>query len=81
MTNLLQEANGLLDQAVQLRRRIHRHPELGLQLPRTRETVLESLDGLGYRIRTGDRCSSVIAVLDGPRPGPTVLREISSWHM
>jgi hippurate hydrolase len=73
MTNLLDEANGLLDHAVELRRRIHRQPELGLRLPRTQEAVLESLDGLGYRIRTGERCSSVIAVLDGRSPGPTVL--------
>jgi amidohydrolase len=73
MTNLLEEANGLLDRAVELRRRIHRHPELGLELPRTQEAVLESLDGLGYRIRTGGRCSSVVAVLDGPNPGPTIL--------
>jgi hippurate hydrolase len=73
MTNLLDEANGLLDHAVELRRRIHRHPELGLQVPRTQEVVLESLDGLGYRIRTGERCTSVVAVLDGSQPGPTVL--------
>jgi hippurate hydrolase len=46
-TALLDEARGLLDETVDLRRRIHRHPEIGLTLPRTQQTVLEALDGLG----------------------------------
>ena len=44
---VLSEARAVLDQAIQLRRRIHRHPELGLTLPRTQAAVLEALDGLG----------------------------------
>jgi hippurate hydrolase len=70
---LRDEANDLLDGAIRLRRRIHRHPELGLDLPRTQAAVAESLEGLGYDIRTGTRCSSVVATLDGAHPGPTVL--------
>jgi hippurate hydrolase len=70
---LLDEAHGLLDHAIALRRRLHRHPELGLHLPRTQTAVLEALDGLGYQVRTGTRCSSVVATLDGPDDGPTVL--------
>src|SRR5437870_6962832 len=70
---LLDEATSLLDDAIALRRRIHRHPELGLELPRTQGTVLEALDGLGYDIRAGERCTSVAATLVGPHPGPTVL--------
>ncbi len=71
--SLLEEAHGLLAHAVDLRRRIHRHPELGLNLPVTQAAVLEALDGLGYRTRTGDGCTSVVATLDGAHPGPTVL--------
>ena len=70
---LLEETKELLDQAVALRRRIHRHPEIGLDLPRTRDAVLDGLDGLPLTVRTGSRCSSVVAVLEGARPGPTVL--------
>jgi hippurate hydrolase len=40
---ILSEARALLDDAIQLRRRIHRHPEIGLTLPRTQATVLEAL--------------------------------------
>jgi amidohydrolase len=72
-SNLLDGAKALLPDAIALRRRIHRHPEVGLHLPRTQEAVLESLDGLGYEIRTGERCSSVVATLDGALDGPTVL--------
>src|SRR5207247_773466 len=59
--------------AVRLRRRIHRHPELGLLLPRTQEAVLGALEGLGYAIATGQACSSVVATLEGVHRGPTVL--------
>jgi hippurate hydrolase len=70
---ILDEARGLLDDTVTLRRRIHRHPELGLTLPRTQAAVLEALDGLGLEITTGQRTSSVVARLRGARPGLTIL--------
>src|SRR5207249_10654698 len=56
-----------------LRLRSHRHPEVGLTLPRTQATVLEALEGLGLDIRTGQRTTSVVARLAGARPGPTIL--------
>lgn len=58
---------------VELRREIHADPELGLELPRTQQRVLESLTGLGLDISTGTTCTSVVADLDSGRPGPTVL--------
>jgi hippurate hydrolase len=73
LTTLLDEARKLAQDAVQLRRRIHRRPEIGLTLPRTQETVLQAIDGLGLRIQTGQRTTSVVATLQGTRPGPTVL--------
>ena len=57
MTDLLDavlpEATALLDPAVELRRRIHEQPELGLDLPVTQAVVLEALDGLPLTITTG----------------------------
>jgi metal-dependent amidase/aminoacylase/carboxypeptidase family protein len=64
---------GIVPGAVVLRRELHRFPELGLQLPRTQERVLDALGGLDLTVRTGDALSSVTAVLEGDRPGPTVL--------
>ena len=72
-TEILAEAKEMLDDTIRLRRRIHRHPELGLTLPRTQATVLEALDGLGLDVRTGQRTTSVVARLTGARPGPTIL--------
>jgi len=72
-TTLLDDARHLLDDAVRLRRQIHRRPEIGLTLPRTQAAVLEALAGLGLEVRTGERTTSVVATLEGARPGPTIL--------
>jgi hippurate hydrolase len=63
---------GVLPEVVDLRRRIHRHPELGLDLPRTQAAVLDSLDDLGLEVRTGTASTSVVADLVAG-DGPTVL--------
>src|SRR5919199_3841116 len=70
---LLDEARGVLDDAIQLRRSIHREPEVGLSLPLTQAKVLAALDGLPLEVRTGQRTTSVVADLRGARPGPVVL--------
>jgi amidohydrolase len=73
MTGLLDQAQDLQRRTVELRRDLHRHPELGLQLPRTRDAVLAALSDLPVRVHVGRSVTSVVAVLEGARPGPTVL--------
>ena len=73
MSDLSALAGNRLDDAIRLRRELHAHPELGLDLPRTQERVLDALDGLPLHIRRGTATTSVVGVLDGDRPGPTVL--------
>ena len=70
---------------VELRHRLHRRPEIGLDLPETQRAVLDALAGLPLEISTGSSCSSVTAVLRGTgtartagpggdsRPRPAVL--------
>jgi hippurate hydrolase len=71
---LLDQARGLLPDVVGLRRTVHRHPELGLELPQTQRTVLDALDGLPVEVRTGGAVTSVVADLEGGGGvGPTVL--------
>ena len=53
---------------IALRRRLHRVPELGLDLPETQATVLEALAGLDLEVHTGSSLSSVVAVLRGTAP-------------
>ena len=73
LDGLLDDARALLPATVELRRRLHRHPEVGLQLPRTQQVVMEALAGLGLEPRVGKSVSSVVALLDGSRPGRSVL--------
>jgi hippurate hydrolase len=72
-TEILADAQSLLADAVQLRRKIHRHPELGLHLPKTQAAVLEAIAGLPLEVKTGRSTTSVVATLRGQTPGPTIL--------
>ncbi|GAA4734258.1 M20 family metallopeptidase [Actinomycetospora chibensis] len=70
---LLAEARALQPRTLALRRALHRHPETGLTLPVTQAAVLSALEDLPLEVDTGRECSSVVAVLRGARPGPSVL--------
>ncbi|MEY2399455.1 MAG: hypothetical protein QOJ00_2629 [Actinomycetota bacterium] len=73
MTTLLEDARSLQDGTVALRRSLHAHPELGLELPWTQQRVVDELADLPITLTAGAGCTSVIGVLDGAEPGPTVL--------
>ena len=70
---LFEEAARLLPDAVTLRRRLHMHPELGLDLPETKLAVLEALRGLDLEIAECTTTSGIVATLRGGAPGPTLL--------
>ena len=70
---LRDQARGLQDAAVALRRSLHQHPEVGNDLPVTREQVLQALDGLPLDITLHKTTSGIAALLTGDKPGPTVL--------
>jgi hippurate hydrolase len=63
--DLIDDARSLQEDLVRLRRELHREPEIGLDLPRTQERVLDELAGLPLEIGTGTRTTSVTAVLRG----------------
>ena len=56
-----------------MRRDIPREPELGLDLPRTRATVLDGLSGLDLEINLSQATTGLVAILRGARPGPNAL--------
>jgi amidohydrolase len=66
-------ARSVQPRTVALRRALHRRPELGLALPRTRDAVVASLADLPVQVYLGRSLSSVVAVLEGERSGPTIL--------
>ncbi|MEM9654374.1 MAG: M20 family metallopeptidase [Actinomycetota bacterium] len=72
-TQILADARELLPDTVQLRRRIHREPEIGLDLPMTQAKIIDALGELDLKIETGSAQSSVVATLSGDAEGPTLL--------
>ena len=70
---LLHEASAISGEIAELRHAIHREPEIGHDLPRTRDKVLAALGGLPLEISEGSQLTSVTAVLRGGRAGPVVL--------
>ncbi len=73
MAGVHDDAVAISGELAELRRAIHREPELGLDLPRTQEKVLAALEGLPLEVSLGRSLTSVTAVLRGARPGGTVL--------
>lgn len=73
MTVTDEATEAVLADVVELRRAIHRHPELGTDNPATQQRILDALADLHLDVRTGDAITSVVADLVGDRPGPIVL--------
>jgi hippurate hydrolase len=72
-TGVQQQAAGTLEYARSIRRDLHMWPEIGLDLPKTRERVLEALEGLPLDITLHKTTSGIAAMLTGDKPGPTVM--------
>jgi hippurate hydrolase len=70
---ILSAAQRQLVEAIELRRDLHRHPELGNDLPETRQRVLDALSGLGLEIELSGRTSSFVATLSGASPGRVLM--------
>jgi amidohydrolase len=71
--SLREEAKDLLTPTVELRRELHRWPEVGNELPVTQELVLGALEGLTLDLTIHNTTSGIAALLTGDRPGPTIL--------
>jgi amidohydrolase len=71
--SLREEAKDLLSPTVDLRRELHRWPEVGNELPLTKELVLAALDGLPLDLTIHQTTSGITALLTGDKPGPTIL--------
>jgi amidohydrolase len=72
-SSLLDEARRELPGIIAIRRQIHAEPEIGLNLPRTSATIVGELEALGLPAGQGRTTTSVVSVIEGGRPGPTIL--------
>jgi amidohydrolase len=66
-------AERLQPDTIALRRAIHAEPEIGLDLPATTAKIKAALTGLPLVIREGKSTSGLMAILQGPTNGRTVL--------
>ncbi len=73
LSELVAEASELADDLVAWRRDLHRHPELGLGNPRTRDVIATALEPLGLPIRRGEAATWLSADIVGNPDGPTIL--------
>lgn len=73
MEFLRQSAQDLSHYLIEVRRDIHKNPELGFQEVRTAGVVAKTLTGLGLEVTTGIAKTGVVALLDSGKPGPTIL--------
>jgi hippurate hydrolase len=73
LSPLLDAAKSISSRLVDLRRRIHAEPELGLDTPATRAKILEEIEGLGLEVTLHERSSGIVALLRGGQPGRRLL--------
>ena len=70
--DLLNEAKVLEPQLQTWRRTLHRHPEVGFDLPQTKALVKQALTEMGYAPQDCGK-AGVIALAGGKKPGKTLL--------
>ena len=73
MPNFLAEAKSLFRYTQSLRRDFHMHPELGFHEIRTGGIVAKELELLGIEVTKGVGKTGVVGLLEGGKPGPTLL--------
>ena len=73
MPNFLQHAEELFPYTQSLRPDFHIHPELGFREIRTGGIVARELEALGMEVTKGVGKTGVVGLLEGAKPGPTLL--------
>ena len=74
MTNeFLEQAEELFPYTQSMRRDFHMHPELGFKEIRTGGIVAKELEALGMEVTKGVGKTGVVGLLEGVKPGPTLL--------
>ena len=68
----MEAAKALEPQLQEWRRTLHRHPEVGFDLPQTKALVKKALTEMGYTPQDCGKCG-VVALAGGKRPGKVIL--------
>ena len=70
--DLISEAKSLQSELTAIRRELHRHPEVGFDLPYTKAFVKQKLEEFGYQPTELGK-AGIIALAVGKNPGKTIL--------
>jgi amidohydrolase len=73
MPNFLKQAQELFPYTQAMRRDFHMHPELGFTEVRTGGIVAKELETLGIEVTKGVGKTGVVGLIEGAKPGPTIL--------
>ena len=72
MNKFMEQAIAIKDDIVEYRRVIHSNPEVGAELPKTKDYVMDKLREFGYEPE--EICESgIVATIEGSKPGKTFL--------
>ena len=72
MNEIMNQAKAIKEDLVTFRRTIHRNPEVGATLPKTKAYVIDKLKEFGYNPQ--EICESgIVATIEGSKPGKTFL--------
>ena len=72
MPNLLQEANNIEPEIIEIRRKIHSEPELSFKEYKTAKLVAKKLRELGMQVRTHVGGNGVVGILVGEKGGKVI---------
>jgi amidohydrolase len=73
MSKFLEQAKQLFPYTQSMRRDFHKHPELGFREVCTGGIVARELEALGIEVTKGVGKTGVVGLLEGAKPGPTLL--------
>ena len=66
-------SRSVIDEVIELRRHLHRHPEVSFAEHETTRQLTDRLNQLGLELKTCPTETGVVALLDTGRPGKTVM--------
>lgn len=73
LVDLSQDVNELTPGIIALRRELHQHPELAFEEVWTAATLAGRMQALGLAVQEGIGGTGVLGVLEGGKPGKTLL--------
>ena len=73
LSDLKKEISAIEEEVITLRRDFHQHPELGLKEIRTSRIIADYLEKTGLAVTTGVGQTGVIGLLQGAKPGKTLM--------